>query len=74
MSKRTVKFLWVVGIFIVVSCLAYMPFMGGIKIAVSDQKDVVKVLEEQGYTNIKITDAQFVAGAPYRGTKAFFSA
>lgn len=48
--------------------------MGGIKITVSDQKDVIKVLERQGYTNIKITDAQFIAGAPYHGTKACFSA
>lgn len=72
--KQMEKLQWIVSILILFLFLATIPFFTGIKINNLDQNNMIKVLEKQGYTNIKIIDEQFVAGAPYHGINAGFSA
>lgn len=74
MSRLLSKLWWVIGTLILVSFLVSIPFIAGFSINNLDLKDVVRVIKEKGYTNIKVTNSQFVAGAPYRGTNACFSA
>jgi len=73
-SKLLTKSWWVVDILILISVLALIPFITGFSISNLDPKDVVRVLREKGYTNIKVINSRFVACVPYRGTNACFSA
>ena len=72
--KQMEKLQWIVAILILFLFLATIPFITGVKINNLDQSNIIKTLEKQGYTNIKIIDTQFVAGAPYHGINACFSA
>jgi hypothetical protein len=45
----------------------------GTKVTDSDQKEVVRVLEKQGYTRVKIVDTQFVPHASKSSPLCYFS-
>lgn len=60
MPKVMVKFFLVISLIVVlVLILASACFIPTIKLKTSDQGDLARSLEKQGYTNIKITGANF---------------
>lgn len=60
-SERKVKFLLLVSILIVILCSVERPFVGGVKVNNYNPKDETKMLEEQGYSDIKIVGTQSVS-------------
>jgi hypothetical protein len=73
-SKLTDKLWWVFYILILGSFLVSIPFIASVNVNNLDQNSTIKKLKEQGYTDIKIINDQFITGAPYRGTNLNFSA